>query len=114
MFVITGRVKVASYPEFVKRAETGLGPILRRNAGFRGLYCIDCGGGVGIGTMVFESAADAAASRDETTQWVEKNLAPLYLEEPLLESGELILSVEPDAATAAAAGAATGAEARPH
>jgi hypothetical protein len=95
MFVVCGRVRVASYPAFARRAEAGLGPLLRRHPGFRGLHCVDCGGGVGIGLLMFETAADADAAREQTARWVEKNLAPLYLDEPQLEAGELVASVHP-------------------
>jgi hypothetical protein len=113
MFVITGRVKVNSYPELAKRVEAGLAPILKRNPGFRGLHCVDAGDGVGVGIIMFESADEAAVSREDVNEWTNRNLAPLYQAEPIVSFGEVILSVRPDTPTAQP-GATTRPEVRPH
>jgi hypothetical protein len=110
VFVITGRIKVPSYRDAAKKFEEGLAPILKRTPGFRGCYSIDAGDGVGVGIVAFETQEDAERSRDEVNDWIEKNIAPQYLAEPVTEAGELILTIMPDAPPSQpGAGAGSGA-----
>lgn len=114
MHVINGRIKVrSSFEDVAKRLEAGLGPIVKRSPGFRGYYVVDTGDRTGEGIMVFDSADDYAALQDEVAGWFEKNIGPMCEGEPLVSSGEVIVSLEPEGMSAQA-GAQTDAEARPH
>jgi heme-degrading monooxygenase HmoA len=115
MFCVTRRFSsLSSVEEAAKRAETGVGPILRRNPGFRGYYVVDGGDGVGVSITVFESQEAAEASREEVMGWIEKNLADLYREPPQITAGEVIVTVEAEGAPSREAGAGAAPEARPH
>jgi hypothetical protein len=114
MFVINGRITArSSFEDVARQLEAGLGPIVKRNAGFRGYYIIKTGDRAGEGVLVFEAADDYAAVQDEAAAWYEQNISPLCEGEPLVTSGEVIVSLEPEGAPAPAS-AGSGAEARPH
>ena len=114
MYVITRRVTLRSVEEAAKKAEAGLVPILKRNTGFRGYHILDAGEGVGMSIAVFESREAAERTRAEALAWIDKNLAALYLDEPLMTTGDVILSVQPDEPADRAASAAAGSEAVIH
>ena len=111
MFVVTVRVKTREGEELTKRLQTGLGPILKQNAGFRGYHSIEAEDGVRLGVMMFETGADAEAFRHASQSWVEKELVPLA-GTPEIIAGEVLFSIRPD--SGAQPGASSGAEARPH
>ena len=111
MFVVTVHVKTRESAELTKRLQTGLGPILKRNPGFRGYHSIEADDGVRLGVMMFETRADAVAFRSASQAWVEKELVPL-VGTPEIIAGEVLFSIRPD--PGAQPGAARGAEARPH
>lgn len=115
MYVVNGRIKArSSFADLAKKLEAGMGPIVKRAAGFRGHYIVDTGDGAGEGVLVFDTLADYEAVQPEIIAWYEKNISPLLAdEEGTVSQGEVIVSVEPDGMPSQA-GAQTGAEARPH
>jgi len=63
--------------EAARRAETGLGPILKRQPGFRGYHLVafaDSGGG---SVSLFENADAARAAHEQALGWIRENLADL-------------------------------------
>jgi hypothetical protein len=114
MFVTTGRIVArTSFADIAKQLESGMAPILQRAPGFAGYYVIQENDKSGVGTAVYASAKDWEAVSDEILAWYEKNISPLTEGDPLVVSGEVIVSIEP-AGAPAQAGASPGAEARPH
>jgi len=114
MFCVTRRFSsLSSVEEAGRRAEAGVGPILRRNPGFRGYYIVDGGDGVGVSITVFESREAAERSREEVMGWIEKNLSDLYREPPQITAGDVLVTVEAEGAPSREAPGAA-AEARPH
>jgi hypothetical protein len=111
MFVVTVHVKTREGAELTKRLQTGLGPILKRNSGFRGYHSIEADGGGRLGVMMFETRADAEAFREASKAWVEKELVPLA-GTPEIIAGEVLFSIRPDPGSQP--GAKSGVEARPH
>jgi hypothetical protein len=63
--------------EAAKRAETGLGPILKRQPGFKGYYIIQLEGGGGGSISLFDSADAAKAAHQQAMTWIKENLADL-------------------------------------
>jgi transposase len=51
-----------SVPEAARRAETGIGQMLKQCPGFRGYYILDAGGGVGASVTVFDTQGAALAA----------------------------------------------------
>jgi len=95
MFVVSRRFTgLRSIQEFGRRAEEGLGPILRNNPGFRGYYLMDCGDGAGFSISVFESREAAEAIRDQAIGWIDETLPDFAAESSELTVGTLITRIE--------------------
>jgi hypothetical protein len=106
MFVVSRRFTgLRSIQEFGRRAEEGLGPILRKNPGFRGYYLMDCGDGSGFSISVFESREAAEAVRDHAIGWIDETLPDFAAESSELTVGTLITRIEADAPAATSGGA---------
>lgn len=63
--------------EAARRAETGLGPILKTQPGFKGYYVIALEGGGGGSISLFDSADAAKASQQRAMSWIKENLTEL-------------------------------------
>jgi len=114
MFVVNGQLTVRSdFKDMAKRLEGGLAPIVKRQPGFRGYYVVQTGDRTGQGVLVFDTAQDWAAAQGETLTWYEENISPLCEGAAVATSGEVLVSVEPDAMSDRG-GATTGADAKPH
>ena len=101
MFVVSRRFTgLRSIQEFGRRAEQGLGPILRANPGFRGYYLMDCGDGSGFSISVFESREAAEAIRDHALGWIDETLPDFTAESSELTVGTLITRIEAPAPAA--------------
>jgi hypothetical protein len=100
MFVVSRRFTgLHSIQEFGRRAEEGLGPILRDNPGFRGYYLMDCGDGAGFSISVFESREAAEAIRDHAVGWIDETLPDFTAESSELTVGTVITRIEAHAPT---------------
>lgn len=77
MHIVIRKVNIRQIDEAARRAETGLGPILKQQAGFKGYYVVDFGGGVGGSVSLFESAETARAANERALAWIKENLADL-------------------------------------
>lgn len=112
MFVGVLSARVRDGEELTRRVQGGLGPILKRNPGFRGYHSIDAGDGRRIGVVMFETRGDAEAAREAAQEWVEKSLAPIA-EQTDIVMGEVLFTIRPDGVSAQSE-AMSGAEMRPH
>jgi hypothetical protein len=101
MFVVSRRFTgLRSIQEFGRRAEQGLGPILRNNPGFRGYYLMDCGDGAGFSISVFESREAAEAIRDQAVGWIDETLPDFAAESSELTVGTVITRIEAESSAA--------------
>jgi hypothetical protein len=82
-----------SVPEAARRAETGIGQILRRSPGFQGYYVFDAGGGVGGSVTLFESKETAMAANEKALAWVRASLSDLLDGEPEITTGEVLVAI---------------------
>ena len=112
MFVVTLRVKPRDSQELTRRLQASLGPILKRNPGFRGYHSIEAEDGVRMGIIMFETRDDAEAFREASQSVVENEIVPIS-GQPEIVMGEVLFSIRPDG-MGAQPGTATGEEARPH
>jgi hypothetical protein len=93
MYAVVNRMKFkGSFTEAANEAEAELMAILYRSPGFLWRYNVDAGDGVGVGITIFESAEHWAAAVPVITDWVVKNIYPLFETEPMMTAGEVILS----------------------
>jgi hypothetical protein len=73
-----------------RRAETGLGPILKRQPGIYGYYIVRFGEGGGS-ISLFDSAETAEAAHQQALGWIKENLAGLGGGiEPEVSMGEVL------------------------
>jgi hypothetical protein len=108
MFVVSRRFTgLRSIQEFGRRAEEGLGPILRNNPGFRGYYLMDCGDGAGFSISVFDSREAAETIRDQAIGWIDETLPDFAAESSEVTVGTVITRIEPHAQAAQPGTAAT-------
>jgi hypothetical protein len=55
-----------------RRAEPGIGQILRQSQGFRGYYVCDAGDGVCISVSLFDDRDSATAANEKAFNWIEQ------------------------------------------
>jgi hypothetical protein len=80
--------------EAARRAETGLGPVLKQQPGFKGYYIVQLEGGGGASISLFESADAAKAAHQRALSWLKENLAELTGGgEPEVTMGEVLAQV---------------------
>ena len=89
--------KVRSVADAARRAQTGIGQILRESHGFRSYYVLDGGEGVGVAVMIFEDRESANAANDNVLEFVRASLHDLDLGEPEIIAGEVLVNIETDA-----------------
>ena len=98
MYVVIRKfARMRSVSEAARRAESGIGQMLRHEPGFRGYYVFDGGQGVGGSVTLFESREEALAANEKALAWVRASLADLLDGEPEILAGEVLVNVVPDA-----------------
>ena len=75
--VIRKLPKMQNVKEAAKRAETGLGPLLKQQPGFMGYYVIQLESGGGGSISLFDTAPNAKASNQKALAWIKENRADL-------------------------------------
>ena len=93
--VIRKFTRMRSVPQAARRAETGIGQMLKQCAGFRGYYILDAGGGVGASITLFDTQEAALAANDKALAWIQASLADLIDGEPEITSGEVLVAITP-------------------
>lgn len=81
--------------EAARRAESGIGQILRQSPGFQGYYVFDGGSGVGGSVTLFDSRDNALAANEKALSWIRASLADLVQGEPEITAGEVLAMVKP-------------------
>jgi len=61
---------VSSVAEAARRAESGIGQVLKQSPGFQGYYVFDAGHGVGGSVTLFESRQAAIAANEKALAWI--------------------------------------------
>jgi hypothetical protein len=61
---------VSSVAEAARRAESGIGQVLKQSPGFQGYYVFDAGDGVGGSVTLFESREAAVAANEKALAWI--------------------------------------------
>lgn len=80
--------------EAARRAETGLGPVLKNQPGFKAYYLIQLEGGGGGSISLFDSAENAKAANQKAVAWIKENLADLQGgDEPEVTMAEVLAQV---------------------
>jgi hypothetical protein len=96
VYVIIRRfTQMRSVSEAARRAESGIGQMLRQAPGFRGYYVFDAGNGVGGSVTLFESREEALAANDKALAWIRASLSDLLDGEPEITAGEVLAIVVP-------------------
>jgi hypothetical protein len=85
------KVKSGSTPEVAQKVQSGLVPILSKQAGFLSYNAIDGGNDVAISVSLYADRAAADAANAAAAQWVQQNLAGL-ISAPEITVGEVIAS----------------------
>ena len=96
MYVVIRKFRnMRSVPEAARRAESGIGQILRQSPGFQQYHVFDCGNGIGGSVTLFDSREAALAANEKALTWIHASLADLIQGEPEITAGEVLATVRP-------------------
>lgn len=96
MYVVIRKFrKMRSVAEAARRAESGIGQMLKGSPGFRGYYVFDAGDGAGGSVTLFEDKATALAANEKAIAWVKGSLADLIEGELEVTVGEVLVAMTP-------------------
>ncbi|HEY8581076.1 MAG TPA: hypothetical protein VIL72_14405 [Beijerinckiaceae bacterium] len=96
MFVIVRTFRrVHSMAETARRAETGIGRIVRNTPGFQGYYVFDAGGGVGGSISFFATEGAAIEANEKAIAWIRSSLADQVQGDPDVLLGSVIVALVP-------------------
>jgi hypothetical protein len=87
--------KVRSVDEVARRAESGIGQMLKNAPGFRGYYVFDSGDGGGGSITLFENRDAAVAANEKALSWVKASLSDLIEGEPEITIGDVLVEIVP-------------------
>lgn len=95
MFVVIRTFKqVHSMEEAARRAQSGIGEIVKRLPGFGGYFVFDAGEGLG-GSLTFFATKEAAEEASEVSlAWIRASLADQGQGEPEIIVAKIVASVE--------------------
>ena len=82
-----------SVTEAARRAESGLGQLLKQSPGFQGYYVFDAGNGVGGSVTMFDSKEAAIAANEKALAWIRGSLVDIINGEPEITMGEVLAVV---------------------
>jgi hypothetical protein len=91
--VIRKFTHMSSVAEAARRAESGLGQLLKQSPGFLGYYVFDAGDGVGGSVTMYESKETALAANEKALAWVRGSLVDVINGEPEITMGEVLAVV---------------------
>jgi hypothetical protein len=84
---------VSSVAEAARRAESGIGQVLKQSLGFQGYYVFDAGDGVAGSVSLFESREAAIAANEKALAWIRASLVDVVNGEPEITMGEVLAIV---------------------
>lgn len=79
-----------------RRAESGIGAMLKQAPGFRGYYVFDAGHGVGGSVTLFEDRETGMAANAKALAWIRESLSDLMDGEPEITAGETVVAMTPE------------------
>jgi hypothetical protein len=82
-----------SVAEAARRAESGLGRLLKQSPGFQGYYVFDAGDGVGGSVTMFDTREAALAANDKALAWIRGSLVDVIDGEPEITMGEVLVTI---------------------
>ena len=85
--------RMRSVAEAARRAESGLGQLLKRSPGFQGYYVFDAGDGVGGSVTLFESKEAAVAANEQALAWIRGSLIDVIDGEPEIIMGGVLVAI---------------------
>jgi len=85
-----------SVRDAARRAESGLGQLMRQSPGFQGYYVFDAGSGRGGSVTFFDTQHNAVAANEKALAWIRASLADLMDGEPDVIAGEVLAVVQPE------------------
>jgi hypothetical protein len=96
MYVVIRKFrKMRSVAEAARRAESGIGQMLKNSPGFRGYYVFDAGDGAGGSVSLFEDKETALAANEKAMAWVKGSLADLIEGEVEVTVGNVLVAMTP-------------------
>jgi hypothetical protein len=96
MYVVIRKFsRLRSVAEAARRAESGIGHLMKESPGFVGYYVFDAGDGSGGSVTLFDSREEALAANEKALAWIQGSLADLISGEPEITAGEVLASVTP-------------------
>ena len=81
--------------EAARRAETGIGTLMKESPGFLGYYIFDAGNGVAGSVTLFATEAAAREANEKALKWVQASLVDLMEGDPDVLTGEVLAAVLP-------------------
>ena len=96
MYVVIRKFNhISSVPDAARRAESGIGQLLKQSPGFQGYYVFDAGDGVGGSVTMFDSKEAALAANEKALAWIRGSLIDVIDGEPEITMGEILAVVTP-------------------
>ena len=94
MYMVIRRFnRMRSVAEAARRAESGIGHMLKQAPGFQGYYVFDAGNGVGGSVTMFDSKEAAIAANEKALAWIRGSLMDVIDGEPEITMGEILAMV---------------------
>jgi len=94
MYVVIRKFNhVHSVAEAARRAESGLGQMLKTCPGFLGYYVFDAGDGGGGSVTMFDSKEAGLAAHARALAWIRASLVDVIDGEPEVTMGEVLAAV---------------------
>jgi hypothetical protein len=85
--------RMRSVAEAARRAESGVGELLRQSPGFLGYYVFDAGDGIGGSVSLFESKEAAVAANEQALAWIRGSLMDVIDGVPEITMGEVLVAI---------------------
>jgi hypothetical protein len=79
--------------EAARRAESGIGQLLKQSPGVLGYYVFDAGDGVGGSVTMFDTKEAAIAANEKALAWIRGSLVDVIDGEPEVTVGEVLAVV---------------------
>ena len=94
MYLVIRKFNHVSFmADAARRAESGIGQVLKQSPGFQGYYVFDAGDGVGGSVSLFESREAAVVANEKALAWIRASLIDVVNGEPEITMGEVLAIV---------------------
>jgi hypothetical protein len=84
---------VSSVAEAARRAESGIGQVLKQSPGFQGYYVFDAGDGMGGSVTLFDSRETTIVANEKALAWIRASLIDVVNGEPEITISEVLAVV---------------------